>query len=156
VAQRAKRETDSVVSDATDQAARVLRSARSELHQRADEQTSQLSSTLDELGRQLRQMAEASDDPEAQAPRFAHSAADQLERSARRLDDGSFDGLVEDVKTFARRRPGAFLLGSVAAGFAIGRLAKHTDVKQAAQHAKEELTSDEETTPPRPIPGGEL
>ena len=45
-----------------------------------------------------------------------------------------------DAKRFARNRPGAFMLGSIAAGFAVGRLAKHANVQQVVDSAKQELT----------------
>lgn len=145
----AKSEARSIADDAKSQAADVLGTARSELRERATEQTRTLSSTLDDIGRQLGNMADSSDEPEAQMATLARSAADSLSKQANRLDKGGFDGVVDDVKRFARNRPGAFLLGSVAAGFAIGRLAKHADLQQAAQHAKGELGTDGSDAPTR-------
>lgn len=137
VAAGAKREARTVAADAKEQASEVVGTARDELRGQAAEQTKTLSSTLDDFGRQLSSMADSSEVPQAQVAQLARSAADQLSSQAERLDSGGFDGLIDDTKRFARNRPGAFLLGSVVAGFAIGRLAKHADLKQAGQHAKE-------------------
>lgn len=139
VAGTAKAEARSVVDDARDQAAGVVSTTRTELKARASEQTATLSTTLDDIGRQLGGMAANSDDPEAQVAKLARSAADTLGSQARRLDDGGLDGMVDDVKRFARNRPGAFLLGTVVAGFAIGRLAKHADLQQSAEAAKQQI-----------------
>lgn len=144
VAQTAKSEARTVTADAKDQAADVLHKSRSELRDRAGDQTAALSSTLGDLAGQLGSMADGTDDPDAPMARLAKSAAHQLQDRAERLDDGGFDGMVSDLKRFARNRPGAFLLGSVAAGFAIGRLAKHADLQQAGEHAKNAASPSED------------
>lgn len=143
VAGTAKSEARTVVADAKDQAADVLGKSRAELSERASEQTKALSSTLGDLAGQLDTMADGSDDPDAQIARLAKSAAGSMQRSAERLDEGGFDGLLDDVKRFARNRPGAFMLGAVATGFAVGRLAKHADLKQAGEKAKDAATPDD-------------
>jgi len=142
VAASAKSEARSVANDARDQAADVLGTTRNELKERAAEQTKTLSATISDISRQLGDMADGSNEPEAQVASLARSAADSLGQRAERLDDGGFDGMIDDAKRFARNRPGAFLLGSVAAGFAIGRLAKHADLQQAAQKAKSEIDTE--------------
>lgn len=145
VAQNAKAEARGVASDAKDQAADVLDKSRVELRERAGEQAKALSSTLGDLAGQLDTMADGSDDPEAQVARLAKSAAGQLQKSADRLDDGGLDGLMDDMKRFARNRPGAFLLGAVATGFAVGRLAKHADLQQAGEQAKQAASPEDES-----------
>lgn len=138
----AKQEAKSVVDDARDQASDVVGTARSELRTQASEQAKSLSSTMNDLGRQLGDMADGSDDPEAQMAQLVRSAADTMSDRAKRIEDGGVDGIVDDLKRFARNRPGAFLLSTVAGGFAIGRLAKHADLKQAGQNAKGEIDTD--------------
>lgn len=142
VADSARAEARSVASDAKDHAADVLGTARSELRTQAAEQAKTVSATLSDIGRQLGDMADGSNEPEAQVAQLARSAADSLSQRAERIDEGGLDGVIDDVKRFARNRPGAFLLGSIAAGFAIGRLAKHADLQQAGQHAKGELDTE--------------
>ncbi len=142
VAGSAKSEARSVAQDAKNQAADVLGTARSELRNQAADQAKTLSSTLGDIGRQLGDMADNSNEPEAQVAQLTRSAADTLTQRAERIDREGIDGVVDDVKRFARNRPGAFLLGSVAAGFAIGRLAKHADLKHSAEQAKGEIDTD--------------
>ncbi|MGB3735631.1 MAG: hypothetical protein WA964_11785 [Ilumatobacter sp.] len=142
VAGSAKNEARSVAQDAKNQAADVLGTARSELRNQAADQAKTLSATLGDIGRQLGDMADNSNEPEAQVAQLTRSAADTLSQRAERIDREGIDGVVDDVKRFARNRPGAFLLGSVAAGFAIGRLAKHADLKHSAEQAKGEIDTD--------------
>lgn len=144
VAGSAKSEAKSVVADAKDQAATVLHQSRGELRDRASEQAKALSSTLGDFASQLGDMAGGSSDPDAPMARLASSVSDSMHQGAQRLDEGGVDGLLDDVKRFARNRPGAFLLASVAAGFAVGRLAKHADLQQSAQHAKDAATPDDD------------
>jgi hypothetical protein len=42
------------------------------------------------------------------------------------LDDRGLDGLLTEMRSFARRRPGMFLLGAGVTGFVVGRVAKAT------------------------------
>lgn len=142
VAGTAKSEARSVAKDAKNQAADVLGTARSELRTQAADQAKTLSATLSDIGRQLGDMADASNEPDAQVAQLARSAADTLSQRAERIDQDGIEGVINDVKRFARNRPGAFLLGSIAAGFAIGRLAKHADLKQSVEHAKQEIDTD--------------
>ena len=142
VQESAKAEVRSVAKDAKDQAADVLGTTRSQLRDQATEQTKNLSATMRDIGDQLGGMADNSEDPEAQVAQLAKSAADTLGARAQRLEDGGLDELVDDVKRFARNRPGAFLLGSIAAGFAVGRLAKHADLQKAGEIAKSEFDTE--------------
>jgi hypothetical protein len=43
---------------------------------------------------------------------------------ATRLREGTFDELLEDTRSFARRNPGLFVAGGVAAGFVLARFVK--------------------------------
>lgn len=142
VAGTAKQEAQSVANDAKQQAADVLGTARSELRTQAADQAKTLSATLSDVGRQLGDMADGSNEPDAQVAQLARSAADSLSQRAERIDEGGIDGVIDDVKRFARNRPGAFLLGAIGAGFAIGRLAKHADLDQAKEHAKDQVDTD--------------
>jgi len=159
-------EVGSVVGDAKAQAASLLRTSKDELRTQAETRARDLSSALDGAARQLHSMAEGAEDPSSTVAQLSRSAAEQLQRQSRRLEDGGLEGLVADARRFARNRPGAFMLGTIAAGFAVGRLAKHADVKQVADMAKQELTgggdqgegtswsrSDSQQTPGRQAPG---
>lgn len=145
VKETVKSEVGSVVSDAADRAGEVLRTSQDELRAQVETKAKHLSSTLDDAARQLASMADGAEDPNSALAQLAKSASGQLRRQSRRLEQGGLEGVVGDVKRFARDRPGAFMLGTVAAGFAFGRLAKHADLKQAVDTAKQELTSNGES-----------
>lgn len=139
-----KSEVRSVVSDATERAGSLLRTSQDELRTQAESKARDLSSTLDDAARQLGTMADAADDPDSPVAQLSRTAAQQLRKQSQRLEQGGLEGLVDDARRFARNRPGAFMLGTVAAGFAVGRLAKHANLKQAAETAKQELTGGSE------------
>ena len=145
VARTAKSEARSVARDARDHAADVLQTARSELRDQASEQAQNLAATLEDFGQQLAEMADASSEPESPMSQLVRSASDTMSQRARRIDQHGIDSVVDDLKRFARNRPAAFLLSSVAVGFAIGRLAKHADLREIADHAKDGLRDDSGT-----------
>lgn len=148
-------EVGSVVSDATEKAGAILRTSQDELRGQAETKAKDLSATLDTTAQQLRKMADAADDPSAPVAQLARTAAEQLQRRGQRLEQAGLEGLVSDARRFARDRPGAFMLSTVAAGFAVGRIAKHANLKQVADTAKQELTGGSEATPQTPpAPGG--
>lgn len=141
VKETAMSEVRSVVSDATQKAGEVMRTTQDELRSQATAKTKDLSSTLDDIAKQLSSMADSAEDPQSPVAQFAQTAADQIRRQGQKLDEGGLEGLVDDVKRFARNRPGVFLLGTVAAGFLAGRVGKHADLKQTMEQAKSELSS---------------
>lgn len=140
VKETAKTEVRSVVSEATERASEVMQTTRSELRSQVVDKTKSVASSLGSMAQQLESMAQKADDPESPVTQLARTAAEQIRHQSERLEQGGVEGLVEDARRFARNRPGAFVLGSVAAGFLFGRLAKHADLKQAVTSAREELT----------------
>lgn len=52
--------------------------------------------------------------------------SDTGRRAADYLEQKGPEGLLDDVQSFARRKPGTFLLAAAAAGFVIGRLGRST------------------------------
>ena len=55
---------------------------------------------------------------------YAVQLSERTQRAAEQLRARGVDGVLGDVRSFARRRPGAFLAGAAAAGFMVGRLVK--------------------------------
>lgn len=122
VAQTAKQEAMTVVGEAGDQAKRVAGTVRERVREQAHTQHGQVVDKVRQASGQLREMAQ--DKQDSPAGTFVNRIADRGERLADYLGERGPDGLLTEARDFARRRPGAFLLAAVAAGFVVGRAAK--------------------------------
>lgn len=91
---------------------------------RASEQTDKAAVQLRSVAGELRALVEGRPDDAPRARDYVGQAAERVEAYAGRLDRDGFAGVANDLGRFARRRPGTFLLGAVAAGFVAGRLAR--------------------------------
>lgn len=72
---------------------------------------------------------------------YAESAAAQLEGWSSQLRDRDVSELVDNVKTFARRRPALFLGGGVALGVIAARILKSSGERQIDSGAPQRFTS---------------
>ena len=102
----------------------VLEQAQSELGGRATEQTDKAATNLRGLGDALHALAEGRTEEASQLLPYVRQVGDRASEYADRLETGGFAGVTQDLSTFARRRPGLFLLGALAAGFASARLVR--------------------------------
>jgi vacuolar-type H+-ATPase subunit H len=132
----AEKEARALAHDASYEAKRMVGETREQLRSQATQQTSRLAGTLRDVGSQLHEMASADGAGDGMVANATEQLAGTTTRLAERLDGGGFENAVEDVKRFARRRPGLFVLGAVGAGFAVGRLLKATDTHALVEHAK--------------------
>jgi hypothetical protein len=117
-----QQEAGNVASEAANQARRVMDDAMTQVHAQSKEQKDRLAGTLQTLGDDLESMTSqatpgVAQDLARQAAGYARSISDHLQSR----EPGE---LLDDVRQFARRRPGTFLLGALAAGVAVGRLAR--------------------------------
>ena len=124
VASEAAQQITDVTRQATDQARELVGQAQSQLHEQATAQTQRAASGLADVGRQLKALGDGRTDEAGIAGDAARQLADKVEQIAGRIEQRGFDGTVEDLKTFARRRPALFLLSAAATGFVVGRLGK--------------------------------
>ncbi len=74
---------------------------------------------LAEAARAAARSLERSQSP--MAARYADRTADQIDEFSRSLRESSWVDLLGDVEAIARRHPGVFVVGAVAAGFLAGR-----------------------------------
>lgn len=134
VAQSAKESGHHLVGEAKDQARDVGREAgrqakdvldasREELTQQAAAQQKKVAGGLRAFGGELGTMADASDEPGV-ASDLARQLAGRVDAAASWLDDREPGALLEEVKTFARQRPGTFLALAAGAGLLAGRLTR--------------------------------
>jgi hypothetical protein len=83
------------------------------------ERHAQQAGALAEAARAAARSLERSQSPMASG--YAHRTADQIDQFSRSLREYSWVDLLGDVEAIARRHPGLFVVGAVAAGFIAGR-----------------------------------
>jgi hypothetical protein len=136
VAGVAAEEARSVAADATNQvrdlAGQTLGDLRSQAEDQGRQQKDKLTGTLTTFGDELGSMAE---NGSGLAADVAREVGDRAQTLARHLDGREPRELLDDVRRFARQRPGTFLLGALAAGVVVGRLARSTKDAAAAADA---------------------
>lgn len=124
VASEAAQQVTEVTRQATDQARELVGQAQTQLREQAVAQTRKAAGGLADVGRQIRALSEGRTDQAGFAADTAKQLAEKVEQLGDRLERRGFDGTVADLSGFARRRPGAFLLGAAATGFVVGRLGR--------------------------------
>jgi hypothetical protein len=123
VAQVAKEETKKVAAEAGTQVKNLVREAGTELKDQAAVQQARVADGLRSVGNELSSMAEKSENPGMatdlvqQVSARASSVADWLEAR----EPGS---ILDEVKGFARQRPGVFIALAAGAGILAGRLTR--------------------------------
>jgi vacuolar-type H+-ATPase subunit H len=127
VRQRAGEVTEELV----DQGRNVAGETRAQIEARASAATQQLASAFRDLGQQAQALAEGRPEDAPGLTDYVTRAADGLYGTADRLhsladdvEQRGISGVLDDLQTFARRRPGAFLLGAAFVGFGVGRVVR--------------------------------
>ena len=123
VAGVAKDQATQVAAEATRQVKHMLWQAQSELSGQAQVQQEKLAGGLHGVGDQLKAMATGSDQP-GMATDLAHQGADKAHEIASWLERRDPGSVLEEVRAYARRRPGMFLAVALGAGLVAGRLAR--------------------------------
>jgi len=112
-----------VTAEAGRQARQLLSEAQSELTEQAAATQQRAAAGLQSLADELRGMADASDQ-DGVATDAARQAADKASQVARWLEDRDPGTLLDEVRSFARRRPGTYLALAAGAGVLAGRLTR--------------------------------
>lgn len=123
VAATAKEQAGEVAHEAKTQVKQVVGQAQSELSDQAQAQQTKAADGLHSLGDQLAAMARGSDQP-GMATDVAQQAADRAHEFAGWLENRDPQGVLNEVRSFARRKPGVFLVAALGAGILSGRLAR--------------------------------
>ena len=139
----AKQETQSVASEAGRQARRLAGQVGDELRSQAAVQQARAADALHTTGSSFSRMADGSDD-DGYAPQLVRAAGERVDSVASWLGTRDPGTVVQDVKRFARRRPGVFIAIAVGAGIVVGRL-----TRALASSATD--TPDKAAAPTRPI-----
>jgi hypothetical protein len=126
-----------VAQETTRQARNFIGEAREQMHDQAGQQHQTLISNLRSIGDELGGMA-GGNDQNGIAHDLVGQAGDHAHALAEWLDARQPGELVDELRTFARRRPGTFLIGAAMAGVLAGRLTRGV----VASHTNDEPTPD--------------
>jgi hypothetical protein len=130
VASTATDQAKNVVQETQRQAQDLLEQGRTQLRQQATTQQQKAAEGLSSLAQQLRGMADGTGDGAPGPARdLVQQASGKLEEFGSWLQGHEPADLLDEVRAFARRKPGMFLLGAAVAGVVAGRLT--TGVKAA-------------------------
>jgi hypothetical protein len=133
VAGVAKEEAQSVVREAGQQARGLLDDATSQVEAQSKQQKDRLTEVVRTFGDDLHSMASHGEGTDGLASQLVQQAADQARTVASHLEDREPRELLDDVRRFAQRRPGSFLLGALVAGVVVGRVTRGAKDAPAAQ-----------------------
>jgi hypothetical protein len=123
VAETAKTEAANVAAEVKANTKDLLARARTDLTHQAGAQQQKVADGLRSVSNELHAMARASDHPGV-ASDLVRQAAERSSSVASWLDARDPGSLLDEVKTFARQRPGTFLLLAAGAGVLAGRLSR--------------------------------
>jgi cell division septum initiation protein DivIVA len=134
VAGTAKEQAANVASEVSDHARQLYGQASSTVKDQAADQQQKAASGLRTIGEHLGKMAD-NDDEQGLAAKVVRDLSNRAGSVAGYLEGRDPGSLVDEVKSFAARRPGTFIAIAAGAGILAGRLAKAltTEIK----HEKE-------------------
>jgi hypothetical protein len=112
-----------VMHEGKRQARNLLGEAQDQLRDQAGAQQNSLVKNLRSLGDELRSMSERGEQ-NGVASDLVGQAGERAHGVASWLDDREPGQLLDELRDFARRRPGVFLAGAVALGVVAGRLTR--------------------------------
>lgn len=159
VAGTVKEQLSTVTAEISQQGTQLLDEASQQIREQAEAQTHRLASTLRSYSEECRALSDGRpEDAPTLRPRI-EQAGEQMSDLADRLEHRGYQGALDDLQNFARRRPGLFLLGAATAGFAVGRLIKtsrRADADREAERAEPIYTTELSAPAPiaAPLPGG--
>ena len=134
-------EARAVVDEAKERANDALRQTREKLRGEATAQSRRLAAAMRDVGGQLDAMAN-SPSADGLVPDLSRRAAGTLTRTANQIDERGPEAALDDLKSFARRRPGVFLAGALGLGFVVGRMIRAADTRALAAAARDEGSID--------------
>ena len=125
VAGTAREQARHVGHEARDQAQHLWNQSRDELVHQASQQQSRLAGGLRDLGTQLQSMADGAQES-GTATGLVREAAGHVQKAAGWFESREPGDVVQQVRAFARQRPGAFLAGAALLGVVAGRMTRAT------------------------------
>jgi len=143
VIEESKQQASRVATEAGNQASDLLRQGVGQINSQAGHQQQRLAESVHSMAHELGAMASASDQSGPMTG-VVQEASRRGGEMAHWLENHEPSDILDQLRSFARRRPGTFLLGAAAAGVLVGRL-----TRGLAAEAKNENQSSvpRQTTP---------
>jgi hypothetical protein len=145
VARTAKDEAAQVASEAKHQAASLFDTVRSEASQQVSTSQNRIAEALHGLSKELGGMASSSSES-GPLTDLAHEASRRGGEVAHWLQDREPADVLEAVRSYARRRPVAFLAICGLAGVVAGRITRSTVATRTSVDSKDHHTSTPDST----------
>jgi hypothetical protein len=139
LAESGREELSKVTGEVRNQTSKLLHDAQGTARERTGTQVAQLASTLGSLSAELDDMAAASHG-EGVLAMLARDGATAMRSLSGRLERGGVDGVMADVRGFARRRPMVFLAGAFTVGLIAGRITHSADLHAVADAARDQMS----------------
>lgn len=157
VVDTAKHEASAVLGEAKWQAKDLYGQTRRELNDQATTQQQRIALGLRSFSDELGSMAATSSNP-GLATDVVRQVSGRLSAASAWLGDRDPGSVLQEVKRFARRKPGTFILAAVVVGVAAGRLtralASNASDDKAAQERASIRTQGDAWTPPTTVGTG--
>lgn len=156
-ADTAKDQAAQVADEAKVQARQVYDQAKQEFGEQMGSQHQRAASGLSALADELSSMVRGSDE-QGMVTDLAQQASDRAREAARWLESRQPGDVLEEVKSFARRRPGTFLAAAAVVGLVGGRLTRGLTDQAKEDRDQPSSGGQSSSIPPRPTltptPGG--
>jgi len=124
VAGTAKEQISQVAGEAVNQARQLADEARTQASAQLSTAADKLGDLIRSLATEVRDLSQGNTDGSGKVAGLASQLANKGERWADQVSELGPDGLLREVRSFAARKPGTFLLSALAAGVATGRLVR--------------------------------
>jgi len=134
VAATAKDEASVVLDEAKSQAKVLYAQTQRELKDQANTQQQRVAAGLRSVSSELTSMAQSTQNPGV-ATDLVRQLSGRLASASTWLGDRDPGTVLTEVKRYARRKPGVFILGAAIAGVVVGRLTRALAANAAEEHA---------------------
>ncbi len=152
VAGVAKEQVGQVAGEVGDQLKSLITESKSEFADQAQTQQTRAASGLHSLADQLGSMAGGAKE-QGVVTDVAHQAAQKAHQAASWLEDREPGAVLGEVRAYARRRPGMFLLVALGAGVVAGRFARGLSADPSADQNNTAAPTTTSQLPPLASPG---
>lgn len=134
VASEATAQVKDVAQQAKSQLTDLVGQSKEELRSQAQAKSEQAASGLRRLSEQITALSNGRPAEAGALPTYLDDARRRVVGVAETLEQRGPQGLLEDISSYARRKPGTFLVIAGAAGFAIGRIVRGASGSQEPGH----------------------